>query len=80
VSGQRRRAAAEVHALEVRREQVSLELELGEERVDVRAVEVVVPDDGDEVAVAAARGAEREMDVEVSDAVPHVSAWRRRSG
>ena len=63
--GQRRRAAAEVDRLEPRGEQRLLERELGEDRLDVAAVLPVVADDGDEVAVAAARRAERQVDVQV---------------
>src|SRR5439155_26112916 len=79
--GQARRAAAEVHALQVRREQRALEGELAEERIDVPAVVAVVADDGDEIAVAAARRAEGKVDVEVAGARAHgASASRSRSG
>ena len=63
-----RRAAAEEDRLDLVREQAALELELGEHRVDVAAVLAVVAGDGDEVAVAAAVRAEREVDVEVGRA------------
>ena len=62
---------------ERRGEHPSLPLELAEQRVDVGGVcPVCVPaDDGDEVAVPAPVGAEREVDVEVPDrvgaGVPH---------
>jgi hypothetical protein len=45
---------------------MSLELELREQRVDVRRVLAPASDDGDEVAVAAAVRAERQVDVEVT--------------
>ena len=64
--GERGRAAAEEHRLELRSEQVALEGELGEECVDVGAVLPLPPDDRDEVAVAATVGTERQMDVEVA--------------
>ena len=67
-SRERRRAAAEEDRLDVGREDVPLELELREQRVDVRRVLVAPPDDGDEVAVAAAVRAERQVDVQVTDA------------
>jgi hypothetical protein len=50
---------------------VPLQLELGEERVDVRLVLVLAPDGGHEFAVAAAVGTERQMDVEVPNGAPH---------
>src|SRR5690242_19099755 len=56
--GDRRGAAAEEDRAEVGREQVPLELELGEERLDVRCVLLAAADCRDEVAVAAAVGAE----------------------
>ena len=62
---ERRRAAAEEDRVELRREQRPLELELAEQRVDVRAVLLAAADDGDEVAVAAAVRAERQVHVEV---------------
>ena len=66
--GEGRRAAAEEDRLDLAREQAALQLELGEQRVDVAAVLAVVPGHGDEVAVAAAVGAERQVDVEVARA------------
>ena len=48
-------------------EQPRLELELAQQRVDVRVVLAVPPDDRDEVAVTAAVRAERQMDVQVAD-------------
>ena len=63
--GERRRAAAEEDRLELRREQRALELELPEQRVDVRPVLLAAADDGDEVAVPAAVRAERQVHVEV---------------
>ena len=56
----------------------SLELELGEERVDVGAVLPAPPDHGDEVAVPAPVRAEREVDVEVPD-VAHRYRFRSES-
>ena len=50
---QRRGPAAEEDRLDLRCEQLAAELELGQQRVDVGAVQVAVPDDGHEVAVAA---------------------------
>ena len=52
----------------VRRERVALQLELGDQRVDVARVVVAPADGGDEVAVAAAVRAERKVDVEVARA------------
>ena len=49
-------------------EQPRLELELAQQRIDVGVVLAVPPDHRDEVAVAAAVRAERQMDVEVADA------------
>src|SRR5262249_18009800 len=66
-----RRAAAEEDRLELGGEHTARQLELGEQRVDVRAVQILAPDHGDEVAVAAARGAERQMDIQVPDAAAH---------
>src|SRR5581483_1775256 len=65
---QRGRPAAEVDALELRREQRPLELELRQQRGDVALVLAVAADDGDEVAVAAAGRAERQVDVEMARA------------
>ncbi len=60
-----RRAAAEEDRLGGRREQVALRRELLEHRVDVGPVLPPSAEDGDEVAVAAPVGAERQVDVEV---------------
>ena len=75
--GDGRRAAAEEDRLDVA-EQGALELELGEQRVDVGAVVAGVADDGDEVAVAAAVRAEREVHVEVARAA-HLRSSRLRT-
>src|SRR5207253_7231475 len=64
--GEGRRAAAEEDRLQLWREQLALELQLRQQRVDVRRVLSVPSDDGDEVAVAAPMRAERQMDVEVT--------------
>ena len=63
--GEGRRAAAEEDRLGCRREQTAFPGELAEERVDVGTVLPAAAEDGDEVAVAAPMGAERQMDVEV---------------
>ena len=72
---ERGRAAAEKHRLDVVREHVALELQLAEQRLDVAAVLAVAADDGDEVAVAAAVRAERNVHVQM----PHVPAHRVES-
>ncbi len=64
---ERRRATTEEHGLELRREHVGLERELGEEGVHVGSVLPGAPDDRDEVAVPAAVRAERHVHVEVAD-------------
>src|SRR3954463_5548349 len=64
---ERRRAAAEEHGLDVVRQHVVLELQLAKQRLDVAAVLAVATDDGDEVAVAAAVGAERNVHVQMAD-------------
>ncbi len=69
--GERRRPAAEEHRLDVLREQRPLQLELREQRVDVRRVLPALPDDRDEVAVPAAVRAERQVHVEVPDVARH---------
>ena len=69
--GEGRRPAAEKDRLELRRQQLALELELGKQPVHVGGVLPAPADDGDEVAVAAPVGAEREMDVQMSDRVHH---------
>ena len=68
--GERRGAAAEEDALDLLGEQSALEVELGQQRVDVAAVLAVVTGNGDEVAVAAAVRAERQVDVEVARPSP----------
>src|SRR6187551_2988540 len=67
---ERGRAAAEEDGLNVGCERVALELQLREQRVDVRAVLGAAAGEGDEVAVAAAVGAERQVDVQVPRAAP----------
>ena len=75
--GQRRSPAAEEHGLEPGREQPALELQLGEQRRDVGRVLVLAAQHGDEVAVAAARGAEGQVHVEVADGAAHfLSSFR----
>ena len=76
--GEGRRAAAEEDRLDAIGENLPLERELGEERVDVRAVLLVAADHGDEVAVPAAVRAEGKVDVEVADR-PRLAAHRLRS-
>ena len=53
--------------VDVAREHPPLTLQLDEQRIDVGAVLLVPADDGDEVAVAAAVRAERQVHVEVTD-------------
>ena len=65
--GEGRRPAAEKDGLELRREQLALELELGQQSVHVAGVLAAAPDDGDEIAVAAPVRAERQVDVQVPD-------------
>ena len=65
--GEGRRAAAEEDRLEVTRQRAALQLELGEQRVDVGRVLAAPADHGHEVAVAAPMRAERQVDVEVPD-------------
>src|SRR4029077_2432392 len=55
----------QVDGLEALTEQIALELQLREERVDVPPVFPVPPDDGHEVAVATPRRAERQVDIEM---------------
>ena len=69
--GEGRRAAAEEDRLELVREHAALQLELAQQRVDVRAVLPLLPDDRHEVAVAAAVRAERQVHVEVARAARH---------
>src|SRR5262249_40129232 len=71
-----RRPTAEKHRLDLRRERVTPEPELGEQRVDIGAVLAAAPDDGHEVAVPAPVRAERKVHVQVSN-VPH--SYLRRS-
>src|SRR3954470_1911068 len=61
-----RRASAEEDGLQLRRQLASLQLELAEQRIDVRSMLRRAPDHGDEVAVAATVRAERQVDVEVT--------------
>ena len=51
-------------------EDAALELELPQQRVDVRRVLARAADDGDEVAVPAAVGAERQVHVQVARTAP----------
>ena len=60
---ERRRSAAEEDRLEPRRERTPLELQLGEQRVDVRSVLAAPADERDEVAVPAPVRTERQVDV-----------------
>jgi hypothetical protein len=78
--GERGRTAADEHRLHVGREAPTLPLELGEERVGVCSVLAGAADGGDEVAVAAAVRAERQVDVEVPDAAQRLTASSRRRG
>ena len=55
----------------------ALELELAQQRVDVGAVLAVAPDDGDEVAVAAAVRAERQVHVEMPRAAHALTRFGR---
>ena len=66
--GEGRRTAAEEDGLDLVRQRAALELELRQQRVDVVAVLAVVARHGDEIAVAAAMGAEGQVDVEVARA------------
>ena len=66
--GEGRRAAAEEDGVDLAREVPALELQLGEQGIDVAAVLVVVSGHRDEVAVAAPVGAERQVHVEVAGA------------
>ncbi len=69
--GERRRPAAEEHRFELLREHRPFPFELREQRVDVRRVLPVPPDDRDEVAVPAPVRAERQVHVEVPDVAHH---------
>ena len=60
------RTPTEEDGLDLVRELRPLQLELGEQRVDVGGVIPVAPDDGDEVAVTAPVRAEGKVDVEVA--------------
>ncbi len=64
---QRGRATADEDRLERYRQQRALAIKLGEQRVNVGTVPVLVPRHRDEVAVAAAMRAEGDVDVEVGD-------------
>ena len=66
--GEGRRAAAEEDGVHIVREPPALELQLGEQGIDVGIVVAVTPDHGDEVAVAAPVRAERQVHVEVAGA------------
>ena len=66
-----RGAASEEHGLELGCEQRPLQLELGQQRVDVRSVLPDTADDRDEVAVPAPVRAERQVDVEVARSAGH---------
>src|SRR5207248_11482747 len=68
---ERRRTAAEEDGLQLRREQPTFELELCEQRVHVRGVLRVTPDDRHEVAVAAPVRAERQVHVQMTDVPAH---------
>ena len=72
-----RRAPAEEHRLELAGERAVLQFELAQQRVDVGAVLPGPADDGDEVAVAAAVRAERQVHVEVARAAhePPFCPW-----
>ena len=63
--GEGRRPAAEEDASRAAARAGPVELELGEQRLDVGAVLALPADRGDEVAVAAAVRAERQVEVEV---------------
>ncbi len=69
--GESRRAAAQEDGFQRLREHLTLEVELREERVDVAPVQPFAPDDGHEVAVAAAMRAERHVHVQVADGAGH---------
>src|SRR4029079_4659741 len=64
--GEGRGAAPAEDRLDPVREPASLEPELGQHRIDVAPVLALAPNERDEVAIAAARGAERQMDVQVA--------------
>src|SRR5262249_46014127 len=71
---ERRRAAADEDRLQTAGQNAALEVELAKHRVDVAAVLTVLPDQRDEVAVAAAVDAEREVDIEVADGAHSLTA------
>jgi hypothetical protein len=82
--GERRRAAPEEDRLEARREELPLEPELREQRVDVGRVGLAAAHDSDEVAVAAPVHAERQVHIEVPRAAhrfpsPRLSTARNAS-
>ena len=68
--GERRRAAADEHGVERLGQPATLELELASSASTYARVLVRPPDNGDEVAVAAAVSAERQVDVEVPGSAP----------
>ena len=68
---ERRRAAAEKDRLELVGEGSAFELELSQHGVDVAIVLALAPDDGDEVAVAAAVRAKGKVHVEVANVSAH---------
>ena len=76
--GERGCAASEEDGFERLGQDASLQLELAEESVDVPRVLLRPPDQRDEVAVAAAMGAKRQVDVEMADAFDQ-SRHERRS-
>ena len=69
--GQRRRTTPEEQRLERTGQHAALELQLLEQRVDVELVRARAVDQRDEVAIAAAVGAERQVNVEVADVSGH---------
>ena len=74
--GERRRPTSQVDGLERVREDVALQIELSQKRIDVRVVRSAAADDGHEVAVTAAMRAEREVHVEVPHPA-HDTGFRR---
>ena len=73
-AGEGRRATAEEDRLERVGEHRPFELELSQHGVDVGGVRAVPVHDRDEVAVAAAVGAERKVDIEMANVPGHPSA------
>ena len=78
--GEGGRAAPEEDRLGCESEQLALELQLCEQRLDVGRVLAEPADRGHEVAVAAAVGAERQVHVEVACAARHWCSRRRGLG